>query len=95
MENVIKELGRTFPLDGLLPVYINPHTGATSSSIYTFGAMGDRYLLSGVYVMDFMKYGLWTTFKVYTVVLLYVVSLLKRLNISCQAKYVIFMQVIS
>lgn len=43
VENVIKELGRTFPLDGLLPVYINPHTGATSSSIYTFGAMGDSF----------------------------------------------------
>ncbi|KAJ9689333.1 hypothetical protein PVL29_014825 [Vitis rotundifolia] len=43
VENVIKELRRTFPLDGLLPVYINPHTGATSSSIYTFGAMGDSF----------------------------------------------------
>ena len=55
MENVIEELRRTFPLDGLLPIYINPHTGATPSPIYTFGAMGDRYLLFGVYVIDAVK----------------------------------------
>ncbi|XP_021893165.1 mannosyl-oligosaccharide 1,2-alpha-mannosidase MNS1-like isoform X2 [Carica papaya] len=41
-ENVIKELHKTFPVDGLLPIYINPHTGVTSHSTITFGAMGDR-----------------------------------------------------
>lgn len=43
VENVITELNRTFPADGLLPIYINPHTGTSSYSRVTFGAMGDRY----------------------------------------------------
>ncbi|KAJ7955848.1 alpha-1,2-Mannosidase [Quillaja saponaria] len=43
VENVIKELHKTFPADGLLPIYINPHTGTTSSSKITFGAMGDSF----------------------------------------------------
>ncbi|GLT77606.1 hypothetical protein SLA2020_491740 [Shorea laevis] len=43
VENVIKELRKTFPDDGLLPIYINPHTGTTSYSTITFGAMGDSF----------------------------------------------------
>ncbi|GLT28719.1 hypothetical protein SLA2020_036300 [Shorea laevis] len=42
-ENVIKELRKIFPDDGLLPIYINPHTGATAYSTITFGAMGDSF----------------------------------------------------
>nr|KYP57533.1 Mannosyl-oligosaccharide 1,2-alpha-mannosidase IA [Cajanus cajan] len=42
-EKVIKELYRTFPEDGLLPIYLNPHTGAQSSGTITFGAMGDSF----------------------------------------------------
>nr|GMC51963.1 mannosyl-oligosaccharide 1,2-alpha-mannosidase MNS1-like [Ipomoea batatas] len=42
VENVILELNKTFPDDGLLPIYINPHTGRRSFSTITFGAMGDR-----------------------------------------------------
>ncbi|KAL5974120.1 hypothetical protein ACLOJK_030783 [Asimina triloba] len=42
-ESVITTLHNTFPSDGLLPIYINPQTGAASShSTITFGAMGDR-----------------------------------------------------
>ncbi|KAH0704742.1 hypothetical protein KY285_019020 [Solanum tuberosum] len=43
VENVILELNRTFPDDGLLPIYINPHKGTTSYSTITFGAMGDSF----------------------------------------------------
>ncbi|WCJ42300.1 Mannosyl-oligosaccharide 1 2-alpha-mannosidase MNS2 [Euphorbia peplus] len=43
VENVIKELNKTFPADGLLPIYINPHTGMSSYSVITFGAMGDSF----------------------------------------------------
>ncbi|KAL2338689.1 hypothetical protein Fmac_013135 [Flemingia macrophylla] len=42
-EKVIKELYRTFPKDGLLPIYLNPRTGAQSSGAITFGAMGDSF----------------------------------------------------
>ncbi|KAK6796108.1 hypothetical protein RDI58_009563 [Solanum bulbocastanum] len=40
IENINK---RTFPDDGLLPIYINPHKGTTSYSAITFGAMGDSF----------------------------------------------------
>ncbi|XP_043713221.1 mannosyl-oligosaccharide 1,2-alpha-mannosidase MNS1 isoform X2 [Telopea speciosissima] len=43
VENVITELNKNFPADGLLPIYINPHTGRTSYSTITFGAMGDSF----------------------------------------------------
>lgn len=42
-EKVITQLQKTYPSDGLLPIYINPHSGvAASYSSITFGAMGDR-----------------------------------------------------
>ncbi|KAI8026680.1 Mannosyl-oligosaccharide 1,2-alpha-mannosidase MNS2 [Camellia lanceoleosa] len=40
VENVIAQLNKTFPADGLLPIYINPHRGTQSYSTITFGAMG-------------------------------------------------------
>ncbi|XP_077216664.1 mannosyl-oligosaccharide 1,2-alpha-mannosidase MNS1-like [Tasmannia lanceolata] len=43
VENVITQLHKTFPSDGLLPIYINPHSGASSYSTITFGAMGDSF----------------------------------------------------
>ncbi|XP_009764246.1 mannosyl-oligosaccharide 1,2-alpha-mannosidase MNS1 isoform X1 [Nicotiana sylvestris] len=43
VENVILELNRTFPDDGLLPIHINPERGTTSYSTITFGAMGDSF----------------------------------------------------
>ncbi|CAK9146084.1 unnamed protein product [Ilex paraguariensis] len=43
VENVIAKLNETFPSDGLLPIYINPHRGTTSYSTITFGAMGDSF----------------------------------------------------
>nr|GMC73033.1 mannosyl-oligosaccharide 1,2-alpha-mannosidase MNS1-like [Ipomoea batatas] len=43
VENVILELNKTFPDDGLLPIYINPHSGSKSYSTITFGAMGDSF----------------------------------------------------
>ncbi|KAL3825020.1 hypothetical protein ACJIZ3_021049 [Penstemon smallii] len=44
VENVIVELNKTFPPDGLLPIYINPNNGAPRSySTITFGAMGDSF----------------------------------------------------
>ncbi|EPS74039.1 mannosyl-oligosaccharide 1,2-alpha-mannosidase, partial [Genlisea aurea] len=43
VENVILEINKTFPADGLLPIYISPHTGATTYSTITFGAMGDSF----------------------------------------------------
>ncbi|CAN1298800.1 Mannosyl-oligosaccharide 1,2-alpha-mannosidase MNS1 [Linum perenne] len=41
-ERVILELNKTFPADGLLPIYISPDTGTGAISTITFGAMGDR-----------------------------------------------------
>ncbi|XWS71006.1 hypothetical protein CRYUN_Cryun03dG0099900 [Craigia yunnanensis] len=43
VENVIKEVHKIFPSDGLLPIYINPQSGTTSQSTITFGAMGDSF----------------------------------------------------
>ncbi|XVF19043.1 hypothetical protein REPUB_Repub11eG0076400 [Reevesia pubescens] len=43
VENVVKEIHKIFPSDGLLPIYINPHSGTTSHSTITFGAMGDSF----------------------------------------------------
>ncbi|KAK7372159.1 hypothetical protein VNO80_05530 [Phaseolus coccineus] len=43
VENVIAQLNKTFPGDGLLPIYINPHSGAAGYSPITFGAMGDSF----------------------------------------------------
>ncbi|KAL8122768.1 mannosyl-oligosaccharide 1,2-alpha-mannosidase MNS1-like [Apium graveolens] len=43
VENVILQLNKTFPSDGLLPIYINPHKGTPSYSTITFGAMGDSF----------------------------------------------------
>ncbi|GAV59696.1 Glyco_hydro_47 domain-containing protein [Cephalotus follicularis] len=43
VEYVIQELHKIFPTDGLLPIYMNPHTGVTSPSTITFGAMGDSF----------------------------------------------------
>ncbi|KAJ0865392.1 putative mannosyl-oligosaccharide 1,2-alpha-mannosidase [Helianthus annuus] len=43
VENVILVLNKTFPADGLLPIYINPHRGTASHSTITFGAMGDSF----------------------------------------------------
>lgn len=49
VENVITELNKTFPSDGLLPIYINPDRGSRSYATITFGAMGDRYLSFYIY----------------------------------------------
>ncbi|XP_058068123.1 mannosyl-oligosaccharide 1,2-alpha-mannosidase MNS1-like [Magnolia sinica] len=43
VEKVITQLRKTYPSDGLLPIHINPHTGASSYSTITFGAMGDSF----------------------------------------------------
>ncbi|KAI4355898.1 hypothetical protein L6164_004626 [Bauhinia variegata] len=43
VEKVIIQLNKTFPDDGLLPIYINPHSGTTAYSPITFGAMGDSF----------------------------------------------------
>ncbi|PSS18182.1 Mannosyl-oligosaccharide 1,2-alpha-mannosidase [Actinidia chinensis var. chinensis] len=43
VESVIIQLIKTFPDDGLLPIYINPNKGTASSSTITFGAMGDSF----------------------------------------------------
>ncbi|XP_010322800.1 mannosyl-oligosaccharide 1,2-alpha-mannosidase MNS1-like isoform X2 [Solanum lycopersicum] len=42
-ENVILEISRTFPDDGLLPIHINPEGKAVVYSTITFGAMGDSF----------------------------------------------------
>lgn len=43
-ENAIAALNRSFPADGLLPIYINPESGTLSSyATITFGAMGDSF----------------------------------------------------
>ncbi|CAN6451107.1 unnamed protein product [Victoria cruziana] len=44
VENVIDQLAKVYPSDGLLPIYINPHTGQPSHGTITFGAMGDRQM---------------------------------------------------
>uniref|UniRef100_A0A0C9RPH0 alpha-1,2-Mannosidase n=1 Tax=Wollemia nobilis TaxID=56998 RepID=A0A0C9RPH0_9CONI len=44
VEKVIKQFQAIFPEDGLLPIYINPHSGqAETYSKITFGAMGDSF----------------------------------------------------
>ncbi|XP_050372183.1 mannosyl-oligosaccharide 1,2-alpha-mannosidase MNS2-like isoform X3 [Argentina anserina] len=43
VEYVIKEFHKIFPADGLLPIYLDPHTGTTSKSKITFGALGDSF----------------------------------------------------
>ncbi|XP_023000181.1 mannosyl-oligosaccharide 1,2-alpha-mannosidase MNS1-like [Cucurbita maxima] len=43
VENVISQLNRSFPDDGLLPIYIDQNEGKASSSTITFGAMGDSF----------------------------------------------------
>ncbi|KAK1327123.1 Mannosyl-oligosaccharide 1,2-alpha-mannosidase MNS1 [Acorus calamus] len=46
VEKTISHLWKNFPSDGLLPIYINPHSGKPSTSSYstiTFGAMGDSF----------------------------------------------------
>uniref|UniRef100_A0A2N9J5A0 alpha-1,2-Mannosidase n=1 Tax=Fagus sylvatica TaxID=28930 RepID=A0A2N9J5A0_FAGSY len=43
VENVIAQINKTFPDDGLLPIYISPHRGTSSYSTITFGAMGDSF----------------------------------------------------
>ncbi|KQJ84444.1 mannosyl-oligosaccharide 1,2-alpha-mannosidase MNS1 isoform X2 [Brachypodium distachyon] len=42
-ENVIRQLQKIYPSDGLLPIYINPQSGTASYSTITFGAMGDSF----------------------------------------------------
>lgn len=42
VENVIMQLRKIFPEDGLIPIYVNPYSGRASSKI-TFGAMGDSF----------------------------------------------------
>lgn len=42
-EKVILGLNKTFPSDGLLPIYINPERVGGSHSTITFGAMGDSF----------------------------------------------------
>ncbi|KAK1320413.1 Mannosyl-oligosaccharide 1,2-alpha-mannosidase MNS1 [Acorus calamus] len=43
-EKTISQIQKNFPSDGLLPIYINPHSGQPSSySTITFGAMGDSF----------------------------------------------------
>ncbi|KAH7445716.1 hypothetical protein KP509_01G021300 [Ceratopteris richardii] len=42
-ENVIKKLKEVFPADGLLPMFISPHSGKPTTSKVTFGAMGDSF----------------------------------------------------
>ncbi|KAK4269577.1 hypothetical protein QN277_022716 [Acacia crassicarpa] len=42
-ETVITYINKTFPDDGLLPIYIDPRSGRTAYSPITFGAMGDSF----------------------------------------------------
>lgn len=42
-ENVIAQINKTFPDDGLLPIYISPQRGTSQYSTITFGAMGDSF----------------------------------------------------
>ncbi|KAA0059340.1 mannosyl-oligosaccharide 1,2-alpha-mannosidase MNS1 [Cucumis melo var. makuwa] len=43
VENVITQLNKNFPDDGLLPIYIDPNEGKGSHATITFGAMGDSF----------------------------------------------------
>ncbi|KAG6575398.1 Mannosyl-oligosaccharide 1,2-alpha-mannosidase MNS2, partial [Cucurbita argyrosperma subsp. sororia] len=43
VENVISQLSKSFPDDGLLPIYIDPTEGKASHATITFGAMGDSF----------------------------------------------------
>lgn len=43
VENVISQLSKNFPDDGLLPIYIDPKEGKASHATITFGAMGDSF----------------------------------------------------
>ncbi|OWM89041.1 hypothetical protein CDL15_Pgr023887 [Punica granatum] len=43
VENVIKKLQKSFPVDGLVPINIDPKTGRPSPSIITFGGGGDSF----------------------------------------------------
>ncbi|KAM7254215.1 hypothetical protein ACFE04_031897 [Oxalis oulophora] len=43
VEKVILELNKTFPDNGLLPIYISPDRGPGSFGTMTFGAMGDSF----------------------------------------------------
>jgi mannosyl-oligosaccharide alpha-1,2-mannosidase len=43
VEKVIMQLRKVFPIDGLLPIYINPNSGKPTAGKITCGAMGDRY----------------------------------------------------
>jgi len=42
VENAITALNKSFPADGLLPIYVSPDSGTPSYATITFGAMGDR-----------------------------------------------------
>lgn len=42
-ENVVLKLREIFPGDGLLPIYISPHSGRPTNQKITFGAMGDSF----------------------------------------------------
>lgn len=42
-EKVIDKLKEIFPSDGLLPMFISPHSGQPTTSKVTFGAMGDSF----------------------------------------------------
>lgn len=43
VENVVKQLRKVLPSDGLLPIFVSPDSGQPTHSKITFGAMGDRY----------------------------------------------------
>ncbi|MQL68163.1 hypothetical protein Taro_000383 [Colocasia esculenta] len=54
VERVITQIQKTYPSDGLLPIFINSHSGTPSyRSTITFGAMGD----SGYFLMLSMYRG--------------------------------------
>ncbi|TYI41792.1 hypothetical protein ES332_A01G050600v1 [Gossypium tomentosum] len=42
VEKAIVALNKTFPADGLVPIYVNPNDGTAYGTI-TFGAMGDSF----------------------------------------------------
>eukprot|EP00246_Nothoceros_aenigmaticus_P018190 TRINITY_DN9422_c0_g1_i2.p1 TRINITY_DN9422_c0_g1~~TRINITY_DN9422_c0_g1_i2.p1 ORF type:complete len:608 (-),score=117.14 TRINITY_DN9422_c0_g1_i2:128-1951(-) len=42
-ENVIAQIRKIFPEDGLVPIYISPENGQPTSNRITFGAMGDSF----------------------------------------------------
>ncbi|KAL2651086.1 hypothetical protein R1flu_019214 [Riccia fluitans] len=43
VERTIAALKKAMPKDGLLPIYISPHTGKPTTQKITFGAMGDSF----------------------------------------------------